>query len=252
MTEQTDTVEISYVPDDDEHEDEKKKDRAGDSKKKSAKKRPSTKKLQHDLDDYQKKLEAVLEERDDFKDKYLRNLAEIDNFRKRVKKEKEDYQKYVLSEFLLDLLQVYDNLERALKAKTPADKNESVLSLLKDDDEKSIISGVEMIYKQFTDLLKKYKVVEIEAHDKPFDPNLHQALSKEESEDVQQPMVTEVYQKGFLYNAKLLKPSLVKVAIPMEKKPEPQPQPDQQPQAEDVIEDEGDEQPHRIEIEAED
>lgn len=245
MTEQTDTVEISYVPDEEEHEDDQKKDRAGDSHKKSTKKRPSTKKLQNEVDEYQKKLEAALEERDDFKDKYLRNLAEIDNFRKRVKKEKEDYQKYVLGEFLLDLLQVYDNLERALKAKTPSEKNESVLSLLKDDDEKSIISGVEMIYKQFTDLLKKYKVIEIQAQGKPFDPNLHQALSKEESEDVEEPTVTEVYQKGFMYNEKLLKPSLVKVAIPMAKKPDPQ------PETEDLTEQEDDEQPHRIEIETE-
>jgi molecular chaperone GrpE len=216
MSDQQDTVEISYVPDEEpevEQEDKKRSTLLG--KKHSTKRqRVSTKKLQLQIDEQQKTLEAVIAERDDFKDKYLRNLAEIDNFRKRVKKEKEDYQKYVLSEFLLDLLQVYDNLERALKAKTPSEKNETVLSLLKDEDEKSIISGVEMIHKQFTDLLKKYKVVEIDALGNPFDPNLHQALSKTESQDVTEPIVEEVYQKGFTYNGKLLKPSLVKVAIP--------------------------------------
>jgi molecular chaperone GrpE len=95
-----------------------------------------------------------------------------------------------------------------------------VLSLLKDNDEKSIVSGVEMIFKQFNDLLKKYNVIEIEALNKPFDPNLHQALSREESGEVDEPTVIEVYQKGFLYNGKLLKPTLTKVAIPEEKEEE--------------------------------
>ncbi len=214
MTDQQDTVEISYVPDDEPDKNQKKKEAAQSHKKIPARKRTSTKKLQHKIEEQQETIEAALEERDEFKDKYLRNLAEIDNFRKRVKKEKEEFQRYVLSEFLLDLLQVYDNLERALKAKTPSEKQSSVLDLLKDDDEKSIVSGVEMIFKQFTDLLKKYNVIEIEALNEPFDPNLHQALSKEESGEVDEPRVVEVYQKGFLYNGKLLKPTLTKVAIP--------------------------------------
>lgn len=226
MTEQEDRVEINYVPDDS-HEDEDSMHEDEDAKKENhiqgkstPKKRISAKQLQKQLKEKESLLEDVKQDRDEYKDKYLRNLAEIDNFRKRVKKEKEDYQKYVLSEFLLDLLQVYDNLERALKARTPAQKNESVLNLLVTEDEKSIISGVEMIYKQFSDLLKKYKVVEIDALGKPFDPNVHQALSKEEKEEIIEPTVIEVYQKGFLYNDKLLKPTLVKVAIPKEEEEE--------------------------------
>jgi molecular chaperone GrpE len=74
-----------------------------------------------------------------------------------------------------------------------------------------------MIFKQFNELLKKYNVVEIDALNKPFDPNLHQALSKEESDDVTEPTISEVYQKGFLYNGKLLKPTLAKVTVPAEK-----------------------------------
>jgi len=222
MSEQEDIVEISINTDDD-HDDHADEENEKDSKKN--KKRLSTRKLHHQLDEQEKQIETLESERDEFKDKYLRNLAEIDNFRKRVKKEKEEYQKYVLSEFLLELLQVYDNLDRALKAKTPSEKKEnSVLNLLKEDDEKSIVSGVEMIFKQFSDLLKKYQVIEIQAHGKPFDPNLHQALSKEESEDVDAPMVTEVYQKGFLYNGKLLKPTLVKVVIPLKIQPPPEPE----------------------------
>jgi molecular chaperone GrpE len=229
MTEQEDRVEISIAqgesddPHDDEdelHEDEEEMEKAHPHKKNPSKKRTSAKQLHKELKEKDDILEELTEERDEYKDKYLRNLAEIDNFRKRVKKEKEEYQKYVLSEFLLDLLQVYDNLERALKAKTPAQKDESVLTLLVSDDEKSILSGVRMIYKQFSDLLKRYNVVEIDALGKHFDPNIHQALSKEEREGITEPIVVEEYQKGFMYNDKLLKPTLVKVAIPKEEEEE--------------------------------
>ncbi|GEM_PF-461137 len=181
-----------------------------------AKKRPFTKKLLDQIAELENSLEEANKDRDDYKDRFIRNLAEMDNYRKRVKKEKEEFQKYILADFLVDLLQVYDNLERALKAKC------SPLHSIS-NDEKSIISGVEMILKQFSDLLKKYNVVEVEAMDKPFDPLVHNALSKTENPDVIEPTVVEVYQKGFLYNGKLLKPSLVKVAVP----PEPEtPNPD--------------------------
>ncbi|HOW43646.1 MAG TPA: nucleotide exchange factor GrpE [Candidatus Aminicenantes bacterium] len=146
-------------------------------------------------------LHNAVAERNEFKDKYLRGLAEMDNFRKRMLKERDEFQKYVLSEILLDLLQVYDNLERALKAKTA-------------EQDKGLVSGVEMIRKQFLDLLKKYQVTEIEALGRTFDPSRHEALSKEEREGISQPVVVEVYQKGFTYHNKLLRPALTKVAVP--------------------------------------
>ena len=126
----------------------------------------------------------------------------MDNFRKRMKKERDEFQKYVLSEILLDLLQIYDNLERALKAKTV-------------EQDKGIVSGVEMIRRQFLDLLKKYQVLEIEALGRHFDPAFHEALSKEEREGISRAVVVEVYQKGFTYHDKLLRPALTKVAIPV-------------------------------------
>jgi len=235
MTEQEDRVEISSIkPEEPEDEHEDAQDDSLEKKehlKTHSKKKPSLKKLQEQCEEQEQLLESAIKERDDYKDKYLRTLAEIDNFRKRVKKEKDEYQKYVLSEFLLDLLQVYDNLERALKAKTPAEKKESVLTLLVSDDEKSIVSGVEMIFKQFSDILKKHNVIEIDALNKPFDPNIHQALSKEEREDITEPLVIEVYQKGFMYNGKLLKASLTKVAVP-KKAEKPTPTPDKEDETE--------------------
>ncbi|HSQ35831.1 MAG TPA: nucleotide exchange factor GrpE [Candidatus Binatia bacterium] len=204
---------ISYVPDDSDLEknevlaEEKHAEAEPNHKKKTGAKKPV-----HKLHEIEETLQKVALERDELKDKYLRGLAEIDNFRKRVKKDKEEFQKYVLSEFLLDLLQIYDNLERALKAKNL-------------ENEKGIVTGVEIIRKQLLDLFKKYQVVEIDALGKFFDPAVHEALSKEERPGIDKPMVAEIYQKGFMYHDKLLRPVLTKVAIPVEKGESPEPDP---------------------------
>jgi molecular chaperone GrpE len=196
---------IGYVPDDNEQEMEEAKARDKSSHDDaSPKKKSAAKKAHHRIHEPEDALQKIQVERDEFKDKYLRGLAEMDNFRKRMKKEKEEYQKYVLNEFFIDLLQIYDNLERALKAKGL-------------ETDKGIISGVEMIRRQFLDLLKKNQVLEIDALGKNFDPAFHEALSKEEREDITEPVVVEIYQKGFTYNDKLLRPVLIKVAIPVVK-----------------------------------
>ncbi|MCX6556857.1 MAG: nucleotide exchange factor GrpE [Candidatus Aminicenantes bacterium] len=206
---------IGYVPDDGDQDkegepaDEKHADADSGPKKKIIAKKPH-----HKLHELEETLQKVAGERDALKDKYLRGLAEIDNFRKRVKKEKEEFQKYVLSEFLIDLLQIYDNLERALKATIS-------------ENEKGIISGVEIIRKQLLDLMNKYHVKEIDALGKPFDPAFHEALSKEERPGITQPVVVEIYQKGFTYNDKLLRPVLTKVAVPSAKEDSPEPEKNQ-------------------------
>jgi molecular chaperone GrpE len=192
---------IGYVPEEgapgkEEIAEEKSSHADGHPKKKNPAKKTGHK--HHDAEDA---LLKVVQERDELKDKYLRGLAEMDNFRKRVNKEKEEFRKYVLSEFFLDLLQIYDNLERALKATSV-------------EYEKGIIAGVEIIRKQLLDLFKKYHVLEIDALGKPFDPVYHEALSKEERPEIAKPLVVEIYQKGFTYNDKLLRPVLTKVAIP--------------------------------------
>ena len=217
MTEKGNMVEIDHAVDEENVEKEI-------PKKTVAKKKAITltaKKLQKKIKEQKEILEKVTKERDELEDKYLRSLAEMDNFRKRVKKEKEEFRKYVLGDFILMLLEVVDNLERALKAKTTSGKNKPVLNMAVSEDEKSIISGVEMIYKQLMDLLKKNNLEEIDALGKIFDPTIHQALSKEEREQVTEPVVLGVYQKGFMYNDKLLRPTLVKVAVHKEKKGEP-------------------------------
>lgn len=205
-------LDIGYVPDDpdfghDERVQKKPVEKRVDQKKK-AQVRKSTAKLKVQ----EKAIEKLTIERDEFKDKFLRNMAEIDNFRKRVKKEKEEHQKYALGDFLKELLIITDNLERALNVKEGESSGNS------------IVSGVEMIYRQFMEILSKNGVTEIGAMNEPFDPNIHQALSKEEADFVSGPTIVEVYQKGFMYNEKLLRPTLAKVAIP----PEPVDQTDNQ------------------------
>jgi molecular chaperone GrpE len=193
---------IDYVPDDgDQDKEGEEADKKNAESDLSQKKKNIAKKPHHKLHELEETLQKVAIERDEFKDKYLRGLAEIDNFRKRVKKEKEEFQKYVLGEFLIDLLQIYDNLERALKATNV-------------ENTKGVIAGVEIIRKQLLDLLKKYHVVEIDALGKYFDPAFHEALSKEERPGIAKPVVVEIFQKGFTYNDKLLRPVLTKVAIP--------------------------------------
>ena len=211
MSVDDDNLEVSYVPDDPEFGKDERVQKKPNEPKTIQKKKPHRKQTSK-IKVQEKVIEKLTEERDGLKDKLLRNLAEIDNYRKRVKKEKEEYQKYVLADFLKELLVISDNLERALKAKNGG------------SGENSITSGVEMIYRQFIEILAKNNVTEIDAINQPFNPNIHQALSKEESDLISGPTIIEIYQKGFMYNEKLLRPTMAKVAIP----PEPESQAEEQ------------------------
>jgi len=213
MESDKDHIEIGYVPDDSADIEKSEAHEKNPESDGAAKKKVTVKKIHHKIHELEEYLQKIGKERDEFKDKYLRTLAEMDNFRKRLKKEKEDFQKYALNDFLIDLLQILDNLERALKAKNI-------------ENERSIVSGVEIIHKQLLDLLKKYQVIEIDALGKRFDPTLHEALAKEERQGISEPVVLEVYQKGFTYHDKLIRPALTKVAVPISHQTADQP-PDQ-------------------------
>lgn len=146
-------------------------------------------------------LNEAREEAKKFKEKYLRAVAENENLRKRTEREKSEFYQYALSEILKDFLAVLDNFERALES----------------DDEKSGESfreGIELIYRQFMDVMRKQGVKPIEIKEKEFDPRLHQAFASEESADVDDPEVSEILQKGYMIQNRLLRPSLVKVKIP--------------------------------------
>jgi molecular chaperone GrpE len=160
--------------------------------------------LKHKIKKKDAEIKSLGRERDEIKDKYLRNLAEIENLRKRFDRERAEYQQFALSELLRELLVVLDNFERALKTQDQADG-------------KSFQEGVEMIYRQYADLLKKQGVRPIESSDRRFDPAVHQAVLTEESDAVEEPEVAEVLQRGFWIQDRLLRPAMVKVLVPKKK-----------------------------------
>ena len=141
------------------------------------------------------------------KDTFLREKAELDNFKKRLKKEKEDFVQFANERLLKELLQIEDNLERAMTA-----SNATL---------ESIKEGVEMIQKQFSDFLKNHKVEPIEALEKPFDPNVHEVVNQQESEEHEENTVIEEYSKGYTLNGRILRSAKVVISKkPAEKKEE--------------------------------
>ncbi|MBE0460954.1 MAG: nucleotide exchange factor GrpE [Candidatus Aminicenantes bacterium] len=135
------------------------------------------------------------------KEELLRQMADKDNFRKRIEREKNEFYQYALVNIIKDLLPVLDNFERALKS-------------TEDDNSASIREGINMIYNQFLDLLVKQGLKPIKIIDKKFDPNLHQAFLTEESNNVKEIEISEELQRGYMFNDRLLRPTLVKVVVP--------------------------------------
>jgi molecular chaperone GrpE len=176
-----------------------------DEKKKSEAEEDELKALQNKLKKREVENRNIKNEMEKLKDNLLRQLAEKENLRKRLEREKNDYYDYALSEFLKELLVVLDNFERALR-------NEDEVN------GKSFREGVKMIHKQYRDLLMKQGVKPIEIKENKFDPHLHQAFITEESEEVKEPVVSEELQRGYMLHSRLLRPSLVKVMVPKKDK----------------------------------
>ncbi len=129
----------------------------------------------------------------------LRKSADFDNLKRRTEKDKSEYFRFALAEAFADILSVVDNFERALAHRPDATGDE-------------FHAGIDMIARQLTDTLKKYGVAEVPALGLPFDPNVHEAVVREETESVAPGTVLEVLQKGYLLNDRLLRPARVKVA----------------------------------------
>ena len=134
------------------------------------------------------------EESDDLR--YLRLMADFQNYKKRVEKEKKDLYSYANEKIMNELLAVLDNFERALDH----------------DMDEGFKEGIEMIFKQLQDVLEKSGLAEIPALGEEFDPNVHNAVMTEETEDYESGKVSGVMQKGYTLNGKVIRPSMVKVA----------------------------------------
>jgi molecular chaperone GrpE len=137
-------------------------------------------------------------EAEESKNRYLRTLADFENYRKRTEREKQDYRKYAVAELVRDLLPVLDNFDRALEHAEEGD---------------DFHKGVSLIYKQLYDALQRHGLKPIDEAGVHFDPNIHEAVVREEDPSVPAYTVTAILQKGYFLHDKLLRPAMVKVAV---------------------------------------
>jgi molecular chaperone GrpE len=147
-------------------------------------------------------LETLRRERDEAQDRLLRLQAEFDNYRKRMERERRDLGDHVTAELLGEFLPVLDDVERALTATDG----------IADPLIASHRQGLELIQKQFLDLLKRRQVTPIAALGADFDPNVHQAVGQEVSASHREGEVIDDMRRGYQLGEKLLRPSMVKVA----------------------------------------
>ena len=134
------------------------------------------------------------------KDRVLRLSAEFENFQKRKQRELDEFKKFANETIFKQLLPVVDNLERAID------------STKVNSDQKALLKGVELTHKEIVKLLETFSVKPVEAEDKIFDPNFHQAVTQEESDQVPANSVTKVLQKGYLLHDRLIRPAMVIVS----------------------------------------
>ena len=138
----------------------------------------------------------------DLRDRSIRTLADFENYRRRSDREREDLRRYAAADVLRDLLPVVDNLQRALAAGGTVD---------------DLKVGVELTLRQFTELLRQRGVAEVRALGEPFDPAVHEAVARVDDATVETPTVVDELQRGYTIHGKLLRPALVRVAMPAEK-----------------------------------
>jgi molecular chaperone GrpE len=137
-------------------------------------------------------------EKNELYDRLLRAHAEFDNARRRAERERSDFLQFAAMELVRDILPVLDDFERALKVPTA---------------DREYAKGVELIYQRLSDTMKKLGLEPIEAVGKPFDPNLHQAVERVETEEAGDQTVLGEFQRGYHFKGKLLRPAMVRVAV---------------------------------------
>lgn len=142
--------------------------------------------------------ENAAEDDEDLNTKYIRLMADFQNFKKRTEKQKSEIHAYANEKIVMKLIEVIDNFERALATKA--------------DEGDNFKEGMTLIFKQLKDVLSDAGVCEIEAENAVFDPNYHNAVMMEDTDKVESGNVSEVLQKGYTLNGKVIRPSMVKVA----------------------------------------
>lgn len=151
-------------------------------------------------------LTAITAERDqlqaevaDLQDRLLRRQAEFENFRRRTDRDRSDFLQYAGSELVRDIIPILDDFERALKIESA---------------DAEYAKGVELIYQRLVDTLRKMGLEPVESQPgQPFDPNLHQAVVRVETDEVPDNTILDELQRGYNFKGKLLRPAMVRVAV---------------------------------------
>lgn len=150
-----------------------------------------------DLETLKAQLKEEKEKSDEYYEHLKRNMAEFDNYKKRISKEKDMMYNTISADIISELLPILDNFDKALNAETL---------------DESYKNGMAMIYNQFNDTLQKLGVEEIDALNKVFDPNFHEAVMQTPTSEHPENTVISVMQKGYKVGDKVLRPALVNVA----------------------------------------
>ena len=149
------------------------------------------------IEELRAQLKAEREKSDEYYEHLKRNMAEFDNFKKRISKEKDMMYNTISANIVSELLPILDNFDKALNAETT---------------DESYKNGMVMIYNQLMETLNKLGAEEIEALNTTFDPNFHEAVMHVEDENYGEKEVTEVFRKGYKIGEKVIRHSMVKVA----------------------------------------
>jgi molecular chaperone GrpE len=149
--------------------------------------------------DYAAEIQNLTSKLEEADNRYLRLQADFDNFRRRTRLDIEAGEKYKAQKLVTELLPTLDNFERALQIEADNDQT------------RSLLQGMEMVYRSLVDALKKEGVEPIEAVGKEFDPNFHQAVMQGEDENFGSNIVSAEFQKGYMLKDRVIRPSMVKV-----------------------------------------
>jgi len=160
--------------------------------------------------DLSEQIKTLKDEVNRYHDLYLRERAELDNFRKRTTRERSEAVRFASEPLIRDLLPVVDNLERAL-----AHAEDTQL----EDTQLPVLDGVRLVLKSLLEALRRHGVTRVEALGQSFDPNRHEAMAQVESAAHEPNRVVAEHQSGYLLHDRLIRPAMVSVSGPKSKPP---------------------------------
>ena len=179
-------------------EAEKKEEQAAEEEKTDKKSKKKKEKTYTLTREQMEAAELAAKQLESVKDQFVRLTAEYDNYRKRTTKEKDNIYQDAKADTIKEFLAVYDNLERAMATEG--------------DEDSPHKKGLEMIFHQYQEILKKLGVTEIEAKGHPFDPEKHNAVMHIDDESLGENVVAQVFQAGFMLGDKVIRHAIVQVA----------------------------------------